>query len=198
MPLLLLLLLLVVAVPVVLMPLSLIWRYRAGTARRQARGWLATLNVAGFGVSILLFLTVAAATTMWVPMAFAGALAGLAAGGVVALLGLALTRWEPSPGALHFTPNRWLILTLTLVVAGRVGYGFWRGWHAWQAATGHESWIASAGVSGSLAAGALVLGYHVVYWMGVRRRLQRLAPVRRIPSNDRFSRTGFAERQRPL
>ena len=45
-PLILLAVVLVVA-PIVLVPLSLVLRYRAGTARRQARGWVATLNLVG-------------------------------------------------------------------------------------------------------------------------------------------------------
>jgi len=34
-----------VLAPIVLMPLSLVLRYRAGTARRQARGWVTALNL---------------------------------------------------------------------------------------------------------------------------------------------------------
>lgn len=36
-----------------------------------------------------------------------------------------------------------------------------------------ESWFVAAGVAGSMAAGAVVLGYYLVYWIGVRRRYRR-------------------------
>ena len=69
----------------------------------------------------------------------------------------------------------WLVLGITLVVTARVVYGFWRTWHAWRAAYEHTAVIAAAGVAGSLAAGGVVLGYYVIYWAGVRRRIRRHA-----------------------
>ena len=175
MPLLLLaaVLLFVIVVPVVLLPLSLVQRYRVGTARRPARGWMVTLNLAGLSLSTVLFLLTAALTNAWVPEAFRYALTGLATGCVLGLLGLVLTRWETGSRSLHYTPNRWLVLGITLVVTGRVFYGFWRTWHAWRAAYEHTAMIAAAGVAGSLGAGGVVLGYYVTYWIGVRRRIRR-------------------------
>ena len=35
------------------------------------------------------------------------------------------------------------------------------------------SLVASFGVAGSLAAGAVVLGYYLSYWLGIQRRLRR-------------------------
>ena len=49
------------------------------------------------------------------------------------LVGLVLTRWEPTPATLHYTPNRWLVLVVTLMVSARVLYGFWRSWKAAEA-----------------------------------------------------------------
>ena len=165
---------LVVLALIALIPLSLMMRYRVGTARRRARGWLAAVNVAGFGLSVAMFLTVSAITSLWVPDAFAYTTAGLTTGGLLGVVGLWLTRWESAPGALHYTPNRWLVLAITLVVAARLVLGFWRGWQASRAGVEGTSWIAAAGVAGSMAAGAVVLGYYLVYWMGVRRRLRSL------------------------
>jgi hypothetical protein len=54
-----------------------------------------------------------------------------------------------------------------------VAYGFWRSWHAWRAGIEGGSWYVAAGVAGSMAAGAVVLGYYFSYWFGVRRRLRR-------------------------
>ena len=166
--------LLVMLAAIALMPLSLVQRYRLGTSRRQARGWFITLNFAGILLSVVVFLLGAAVTNVWVPDAFKYALTGFAGGCALGIAGLVLTRWETSPGSLFYTPNRWLVLAITLVVTARIGYGFWRTWQAWRAAEGDTSWIAASGVAGSLAAGAVVLGYYLTYWFGVRRRLTRL------------------------
>ena len=156
-------------------PLSLVQRYRAGTARRPARGWVAAVNVLTQALSTGLFLAAAAVTSFWVPDALAYTLVGLTVGGVLGLLGLAATRWEVTPRSLHFTPNRWLVLVLMLVVTARLLYGFWRAWAAWGSAGPGAGWLAEAGVAGSLAAGAVVLGSTLTYWVGVRRRLLRHA-----------------------
>ena len=163
----------IVLAVVVLIPLSLILRYRAGTVRRRARAWLATLNVVMLALSSVFFLVGAAVTNVWVPSAFAHACAGLVAGLALGLIGLAVSRWERSPGAVHYTPNRWLVLALTLAVTARLGYGIWRGWQAWTAVPGDTSWLAESGVGGSLAAGSVVLGYYLSFWAGVRRRALR-------------------------
>lgn len=159
--------------PVVLVPLSLMLRYRAGTARRQARGWVVTLNLVALTISTSLFLMGVALAGIWVPNALRYTLLGLLGGFAVGIVGLWLSRWEHAPQSLHYTPNRWLVLAVTLVVTARVLFGLWRGWHAWRHAPGDTPWLAAFGVAGSLAAGAVVLGYYVSYWMGVRRRLRR-------------------------
>ena len=171
----LLLILIVILASVVLIPITLVMRYRAGTARRRVRRWLATVNAAGLAVSAGLFLTAAAFTNIWVPQALAFASAGLIGGALIGVVGLALTRWEVRPGAVFYTPNRWLVLAITLAVTGRLAYGFWRGWNAWLSLAGDTSWAAAAGVAGSLAAGAVILGYYFVYWLGVRRRAPRVS-----------------------
>lgn len=89
------------------------------------------------------------------------------------MIGLWLTRWEPSPGALHYTPNRWLVLGVTLVVTGRLLFGLWRGVHSWRSGIQGAAWFDAAGVVGSFAAGGIVLGYYLAYWSGVRRRFKR-------------------------
>jgi len=37
----------------------------------------------------------------------------------------------------------------------------------------YAAWTAASGAAGSLAAGAVALGYYLVYWIGVRRRVER-------------------------
>jgi hypothetical protein len=148
-------------------PLSLFLRYRAGTARRRARGWVAALNLGAFALSTGLFLLGAAVASFWEPRALPYALRGLAAGAALGVVGLWLSRFEATEQELHYTPNRWLVLAIMLVVTGRIAYGFWRGWQTWQAGAGDTSWLVAFGVAGSLAAGALVLGYYFAYWAGL-------------------------------
>jgi hypothetical protein len=174
-PLLILPLLLVLALvaTAALIPLSLVQRYRVGTSRQRARGWLAAINLTGLVLSAWIFLVSAAVTTIWVPGTLTYAVAGFGAGVALGIVGLSLTRWEPSRDALHYTPNRMLVLGMMLVVASRLLYGLWRGVQSWRAGLHGESWFVAAGVAGSMAAGALVLGYYLTYWIGVRRRFRR-------------------------
>ena len=172
MPLILLAVLLLLA-PVLLVPLSLVLRYRAGTARRRARGWVAAINIAGLVLSVILFLAGAAITGIWAPHALPYSLLGLGGGIVLGIFGLWLSRWERTAEGLHYTPNRLLVLGVTLIFTARMVYGWWRAWHAWRAAPGEDSWLAAFGIAGSLAAGAVVLGYYLAYWIGLRARLRR-------------------------
>lgn len=154
-------------------PLMIVQRFRAGTARRPGRGWVATLNLFAILLSLGVFTFAAALTTFWVPRAFSYSLLGLLAGGVLGALGLALTRWERGGGALHYTPNRWLVLLITVAVAVRLLYGFARAWNAWSAEAVGSSWVAAAGIEQSMAVGAGVLGYYAIYAIGVWWRVRR-------------------------
>jgi hypothetical protein len=158
---------------VLALPFSLVMRYRAGRARRQARGWAASLNVAMLLLSIALFLGAAAMTTLWAADALRYALAGLAGGMLLGTAGLLLTRWETSPRALHFTPNAWLVLLVTVVVAARLAYGLWRTGLALMTGLDHTSEVVASGVQGSFAAGGIVLGYYLAFSIGVLRRVRR-------------------------
>lgn len=164
----------VIVALVVTMPLSLVMRYRAGTARRLGRKWVTTLNLLMIALSVAIFLWAAAITSFWVPNAFRYSLFGLMGGGLLGLIGLASTQWEKTPQALYYTPNRWLILVITLAVTTRLLYGLWRAWHAWRTAGPETSWVAAAGVAGSMAVGAVVLGYYLTYSAGVRWKLRQI------------------------
>ena len=169
MPLLAIALVVVLAV-IVLIPFSILQRFRTGTARRPARAWVASLNLVALTLSIALVGIGALVTSAWIPDALPYTLAGLAAGCVLGLPGLALTRWDDAGGRLHYTPNRWPVLAVTTVVAARVAYGFWRSWEAWRASIESATVVMASGVAGSMSAGAVVLGYYFVFWIGVRRR----------------------------
>ena len=165
-----LLIVLALATAVALIPLSLVQRYRVGTSRQRARGWLATINLTGLALSVVFFLISAALTTIWIPGALTYAAGGLCVGLALGMVGLWLTRWETSTDTLHYTPNRLLVLSMMLIVGSRVLYGLWRACESWNAGLRGESWLVDAGVRESLAAGAVVLGYYLAYWTGVRRR----------------------------
>ena len=173
---------LLIGLVILSIPLSIVQRYRMGTVRRPARGWIASINIFAFFTSAAFLLTAAVLSTPWVPKAIPYTFAGLAAGFLLGLIGLAATQWSESPGSLHYKPSRLLVLSITLVVLARLGYGVWRGWRAWQEST-DASWLAEAGAAGSMAAGAVVIGYYLVFWFGVRRKLKRAsvtaAPPRR-------------------
>ena len=164
--------LLVVVAFIAAMPFILVLRYRLGVARRPARAWIATINVLSLFASAAVLVWVAAMTNFWVPNAFRYSLIGFIVGVLLGLLGLKLTRWEPTPRALYYTPSRWLVLLVTLAVSARLLYGLWRIWHAWRKTGPDDSWLASAGIPGSMAVGALVLGYYFTYFAGVRWKIR--------------------------
>src|SRR5438093_5107617 len=110
--------------------LSLALRYRAGTARRQARRWAASLNVWVSSFSAVFFLSFTLLLSFWIGSAFRFALIGLGFGAILALLGLAMTRWESRSEGLFYTPSRWLAVVVTLAIAARFIYGWWRATHS--------------------------------------------------------------------
>ena len=172
MPLLLLLLLLPLAI-VALTPLLLIQRYRAGSARRQARPWITTVTIAAMVFSAVFFLASAAFTTIWIPRAFYGAAIGMLLGMAFGAIGSLLTRWEPTIRSLYYTPNRWLVLLVTLIVSARVVYGLFRSFQAASAGLSGAHMVSAFGVPESLAAGAIVIGYHLAYNVALRWRISR-------------------------
>ena len=159
--------------PLVLLPLSVIQRYRVGTARRPARVWVANLNIVGFLVSAGVVVVTAAVAAFWAPSALPATSGALLAGALFGLIGLSLSKWEMHAGHLYFTPNRWLVAALTLLVVARLGYGAWRFWDAWLQLGDEAGWVSSTAVSGSLAAGALLIGYGLGFWSAVRWRIAR-------------------------
>lgn len=161
------------ALIVLLIPLSLFMRYRAGTARRRARGWVAATNAISLGLSILIFFVFAAIGNAWIPHALSYSTVGALSGCLLGILGLRISQWETTPKGLFYTPNRWLVLGITVVVTLRIGFGFWRAWQAWRTTPDSESWLAASGLAGSMGVGALVIGYYACYWVGLWLRIRR-------------------------
>ena len=155
------------------LPFAIIFRYRQGTKRRRARAWIASINTFATGLSATILLITAAVTNRWIANAFSYSAAGLAAGCLLGFAGLALSRWDTEGRSLYYTPNNLVVFTISLLVTARLAYGFWRGWEAWQSTPDAKSSIAAFGVAGSMAAGAVVVGYYLVYWAGLGWRLKR-------------------------
>ena len=159
--------------------LSLALRYRAGTARRQARHWVASLNVWMTSFSAVFFLSFTLLLSFWVGAAFRFALIGLGCGGILGLVGLAMTRWESQPEGLFYTPSRWLALFITLAIGARFVYGWWRATHSGRDVTTDQHWLITAsGAQLSMAVAAGLIGYYLVYSVGVRLRIARHAQRR--------------------
>jgi hypothetical protein len=154
--------------------LSLALRYRAGTARRQARRWVATLNMWATGFSAAFFLSFTLLLCFWVPSAFRFALIGMGCGGILGLLGLAMTRWERRPNGLFYTPSRWLAVVVTLAIAARFIYGWWRAMHSSSNSASDQHWLITAsGTQLSVAVAAGLVAYYLIYSIGVRLQLAR-------------------------
>lgn len=175
MPLLLLVLLLALLLALlwlVLLPWSLWARYRGGRARRRAQGWVVRGNAWLLAASVPLFLAGAWVASRWLEDALADAAVGLLTGILVGVVAIWLTRFERDARGLFYTPNRWLALLLTSVVAVRIAAGAWMAWR-------HASGAASNALARWLDAGAwsgvagLLLGYALAYAWGLRVRLPR-------------------------
>jgi len=152
-----------------LLPIALWQRYRRGHARRRAVPWAIGVNAWLLLVSTVLFVLMAWLSGWWIDGAARHALLGLAGGIALGIVGLWLTRFEHDPRGMHFSPNRWLVLALTLVVAARIAYALWHAWQWWKGDAGHAAWLAQQG--NLLAVAGLLLGYYLAYTWGLRKRL---------------------------
>lgn len=180
MPLLLIPLLLVVVVllAVLLYPLGLVQRYRAGKARRRAWPWLAGANAWLLALSALLFLSGAWVSGHWIAHALRFAACGVLLGVVIGIVGIWTTRFEHAPEGAWYTPNRWLVLALTGLLAARIALGIWQAF--WPAPAGAQSPLMAlfADHASLFGMAGVVLGYYLSYAWALRHRLARL-PRRR-------------------
>jgi hypothetical protein len=103
--------------------------------------------------------------------------AGLAAGGLLAAYGLRLTRFEPTPQGLFYTPNAYLGIALSLLFFGRLVYRVTEVYAISTAASPTPSSFASSPLT--LATFGLIAGYYVTYAAGLmlwRNRELRVQP----------------------
>jgi hypothetical protein len=154
--------------------LSLALRYRAGTARRQGRRWVASLNVWLTSFSAVFFLSFTLLVSFWIESASRFALTGMGCGAILGLLGLAMTRWERRSEGIFYTPSRWLAILVTLAIAARLIYGWWRATHSGSSLPSDQHWLMTAsGTQLSLAVAAGLIGYYLVYSIGVLLQITR-------------------------
>lgn len=159
---------------VLLLPLAIVQRYRHGRARRRVQPWFVGANAWLLAISVLLFLGSAWALGHWVPAALRDAALGLGAGVLVGFAGLWLDTFEATPQGVYRTPNRWLVLGLSLLLAARIAVGIGLAWRDLGGGDGW-AWLTRGGLLG--VAGAL-LGYATATAWGLRARVRRTSALR--------------------
>ncbi len=155
-----------------LLPLSIVQRYRHGRLRRRAQALPVRVNAWLLLASAPLFVGGAWLGGHWIEGAARHALAGLGAGVGVGWAGLWLTRFEPTPQGLYYTPPAGLVLVLSLAVAVRIALGLWQLLGRWDA-VGSAPPGALGDHARLFAVGGLLLGYALAYAWGLKRRLGR-------------------------
>nr|WP_295382411.1 DUF1453 domain-containing protein [Pseudoxanthomonas sp.] len=166
-------LMVLLALWLVLFPWSLWQRYRRGKATRRVWPWQVRLNLGLLGVAIAVFLLISAVLQHWWPHQLSQAALGLGAGIALGMLGIATSRFEWREAGLFHTPNPWLVLLLTLLIAGRILLGLV------QVIQQGMAWSRDQVLAGDLHAGltglaGLLLGYGLAGSWGLHRRLRRL------------------------
>jgi hypothetical protein len=85
-----------------------------------------------------------------------------------------MTRWESRREGLFYTPSRWLAFFIVFAIAARFAYGWWRATHSGMSTPGDQHWLITAsGTQLSLAVAAGLIGYYLVYSIGVRLQITR-------------------------
>lgn len=163
----------VVALWAVLLPIALLQRYRRGKARRRAQGWVIKGNAVLLAISALLFVLGAWIGARWIDGALQYACIGLGVGVVIGVAGLWLSRFESTGNGLYYTPNRWLVLSLTTLVAARIALSVWQMWQRWQSSSA-TGWELLGDHASLFAVGGILLGYYLAYTWGLRSRIARL------------------------
>lgn len=166
-------LMLLLALWLILFPWSLWQRYHRGKATRRVWPWQVRLNLGLLWVGLVVFLLLSAVFQIWWPHQLSQAALGLGAGIGLGTLGVATSRFEWREAGLFHTPNPWLVLLLTLLVAGRILLGLVQIFQQGLA------WSRDQVLAGDLHAGltglaGLLLGYALASTWGLHRRLRRL------------------------
>lgn len=164
----------VIALWALLLPFSLWARYRGGRARRRAQAWVIRANAWLTAASVPFLLATAWLADRWFEGALLETGAGLAFGVLAGIASLWSTRFEFDRDGFHYTPNRWLVLGLTVLVAARVVAALVIGWRRIDTSAAPSAWLDAGGL---LAVAGVLLGYGLAYGWGLRGRLP--APAKR-------------------
>lgn len=154
---------------VLLLPLSLWQRYRLGRARRRPQPWMVRGNAWLLLASLPPWFGGAWVAGHWVPHALRDAGLGLAIGVLAGIASLWMTRFERDAEGLAYTPNRWLVLAMTSLLALRVALAGIAAWRHWQAGAAVAGTLPHA--AGLVLVGGVLLGYQLAYTWGLRARL---------------------------
>lgn len=167
-----LLLLAVVVLLLALMPFGLWQRYRLGRARRRALPWLVRLNGWLLVASTVIFIAGASISSLWIDHALTFALPGLLLGAALGIIGITATRFERLADGLYYTPNRWLVLALTLLILARLALSAWQLIHTTPEDVAQTPLTLLLADHGNLfAVGGIVLGYALAYAWCLRTRV---------------------------
>jgi len=159
----------VLALWIVLLPLSIVQRYRHGKVRRRARPLAVRLNAWMLLASVPPFLAGAWISQVWVAAALPQAALGLAGGAAIGLLGIWITPIERTERGVFYTPRAWLVLLLSLLVALRMALGLWQMFQRLHVVGSLPALL--AGQASLFAMAGLLLGYYLMYAWGLKRRL---------------------------
>ena len=150
-----------------MLPWSMRQRYRASTARRLVRGWVAMINSIGMVISSgLLLVTAALGRRLDSRIVH---VCGLRLG-----TGMCSRDHRPHADSLGIDASHSPLHAESLagVLDHTCGdastlFGLIRAWRVWRATQEAWTWVAEAGLAGSMAAGAVALGYYLIFWAGV-------------------------------
>jgi hypothetical protein len=162
---------LVALVPLLAWRIYIRFRRMVGRQRLSpARPWI-TLGVFTAFMVLLAFAAHSQVERLW------WIAAGFPAGALLAVYGLRLTRFEPTPHGLFYTPNAHLGIALSLVFLGRILYRMFEVFSLQAAgASGPPSFTRSPL---TLAVFGILAGYYMTYSLGLirwRRRVERAGP----------------------
>lgn len=111
--------------------------------------------------------------------------AGFPAGALLAVYGLRLTRFQPTPHGLFYTPNAYLGISLSLVFLGRILYRMFEVFSfQMTASSGPPSFARSPF---TLAVFGLLAGYYMTYSLGLvrwRYRMERTGQGHQLMAED--------------
>jgi hypothetical protein len=138
-------------------------RVRRMIGRQQLTGVRPWISVFLFPVLVALL----AFVSQRHPVALAALAGGLAGGGLLAVYGLRLTRFERTAEGLFYTPNAYLGIALSLLLFGRVIYRLVQIYAGGLPPAGASSDFARS--PATLAIFGMLAGYYVAYSLGLLR-----------------------------